>query len=145
MTAKEYLKSIRREQKELRILNEKRDTILYDVTLPKGIRYDTIKVQASPKDPMDKLIRVSELTVQIDRLINKLEQRKAHAMNLISKIDKSDYRQVLMLYYLTLNNDGQLMSWIDVAEKMGYSESHIKRIHGWSLYKFSGLYKDDTK
>ena len=37
-----------------------------------------------------------------------------------------------------------MMSWFDVAEKMGYSEDWVKHVHGYALKELSELYIDRT-
>ena len=150
MTAKEYLRNIRDEQRELQRLNKKMDSMLLNSALPSGIRYDKIKVQTSPKDPMEIFVRLSGLHEEIDRHIKKLKRNKQRAMRLIRKMDwspnSSKYRQVLTLYYLTLGDDKKPLSWLDVAEEMGYSEDWIKHLHGEALLEFARLYVDkDSK
>lgn len=146
MTAKEYLRNIRDEQRELQRLSNKMESILLNNALPSGIRYDKIKVQTSPEDPMDIFVRVSGLQEEIDRHVKKLKRNKQRAMRLIHKMDRtpdsSKCRQVLTLYYLTLKDDKRLMSWLDVAEEMGYSEDWIKHLHGKALLEFARFYVD---
>lgn len=147
MKAKEYLKSIRNEQKELVNLKAQKDSVYFSL-LPSGIRYDRDRIQISPEDIFpDKVIRMTELTKEIDSHINYLERNKTKALRMIRKIENSKHRQVLILYYLTLNMDGLPMSWIDVAELMGYSEDRVKHIHGDALISFDLIYskKVDTK
>ena len=147
MKAKEYLKSIRNEQKELINLKAQKDSVYFSL-LPSGIRYDRDRIQISPEDIFpDKVIRMTELTKEIDSHINYLERNKTKALRMIRKIENSKHRQVLIFYYLTLNMDGLPMSWIDVAELMGYSEDRVKHIHGDALISFDLIYskKVDTK
>ena len=141
MTAKQYLRNIRYEQKELLTLQELKEEAYYN-TLPSGIRYDKDNIQVSPSDVMlDKVIKVCELTKTIDKHIKKINKHRSDAMRIISRISKPEYRQVLTLYYLKLK-DGQLMSWLDIAEEMGYSEDWIYHQHGYALQEFSKFYVD---
>ncbi len=143
MTAKEYLRNIRNEQRELQRLDKKQKNLNIYSALPSGIRYDKDRVQTSPKDPMDSILEdLSRIQDEISRHARKLNKNKQRAMRLIRKLDKSTYRQVLTLYYLTLKDDKKLMSWLDVAEEMGYSEDWIKHQHGYALKEFSRFYVD---
>lgn len=140
MKSKDYLKSIRKEQKEIKNLQEQKEAIYFSL-LPSGIRYDKDRIQVSPEDMLpDKVIKMSELTKEINSYIEHLEKNKAKALRLIRKIEDSNHRQVLVLYYLTLNTNGSPMSWIDVAELMGYSEDWIKHMHGDALKAFDLIY-----
>jgi hypothetical protein len=52
------------------------------------------------------------------------------AFTLIYSLDNSDYRRLLILYYI----DGdRSKEWNEVADIMGYSESRVKHFHGWAL------------
>lgn len=142
MTAKKYLKLIRSEQKELRILKEKKDTIYYSL-LPSSIRYDKDNIQVTPENVLsEKVIKMVDLTREIDEHIKYLEKHKADALRIIRKITDTNQRQVLILYYLTLDIRGNLMKWFDVAEIMGYSEDWIKHKHGDALKEFAIFYVD---
>lgn len=133
MTIKQYLRSIRNEQRELWILQEKREQLYYSL-LPSGIRYDKDNVQVTSENAFpDKVIKMAELSNKIDKSIQHLTLRKAEAIDMINKLDNSNYRQVLMLYYIPDDKNKRMMSWIDVAEKLGYSEDWIKHIHGYAL------------
>lgn len=139
MTIKQYLRSIRNEQKELWILKEKKDAIYYSL-LPSGIRYDRDNVQKSPSDVMpDKIIRITELTGEIDKRIRTLERNKVEAMRLIYSLDDTRCRQILILYYLTQKERGRLMNWLDVAEMIGYSEDWVKHMHGKALLELNNV------
>lgn len=145
MTAKEYLRNIRDEQKEIRMLKNKRDGIILNSAKPAGIRYDKVRVQSSPKDPMEVFEHWSELQEEIDEHIDKLQKNRAEAIRLIRKINQSTYRQILMLYYLTPKSDHEMMSWHDVATEMKYSDDRIWHLHGYALQEFSRIYAKKNK
>lgn len=141
MTVKEYLRSIRDEQRELWILQDKRNEIYFNL-LPSGIRYDKDHIQISSENAFpDKVIKMAELSNKIDKKIEHLTRRKADALDMIGRLDNTNYRQVLILYYIP-TDDRKMMSWLDVAEEMGYSEDWVKHIHGYALKELSEFYVD---
>ena len=142
MTVKKYLRSIRDEQRELWILQEKRDELYFSL-LPNGIRYDKDNIQVTSENAFpDKIIKMAELSNKIDRKIEELTKRKTEAVDMIGRLDNSNYRQVLMLYYIPTGKYYKMMSWLDVAEEMGYSEDWVKHVHGYALKELSEFYID---
>lgn len=136
MTAKQYLRSIRSEQKELKTMIEHRETIYFSL-LPSAIRYDKDRVQTSPDDQMmDKVIKTTELDAEIDEYIAMLRKHKADALKIIRQINNSLYRQVLIDYYLVTKENGKPMRWDDVAGEIFRGERQTKRIHGKALIEF---------
>ena len=100
MKAKEYLRTIRSEQRELKTLIERRQTLYFSV-LPSGIQYDKDLIKSTSDDHMvDKLMKKMELDEVIDKYIVMLTTHKAEAMKIIKEIDNSLYRQVLINYYI---------------------------------------------
>lgn len=98
---------------------------------PKGIAYDGIKVQTSPKDRMLETVEmIQELEDTIAEKKQELSMNYLQAFTLIYSLDNSDYRRLLILYYI----DGDRpKEWNEVADIMGYSESRVKHFHGWAL------------
>lgn len=142
MTVKKYLRSIRDEQRELWILQEKRDELYFSL-LPSGIRYDKDNIQVTSENAFpDKVIKMAELSNKIDKRIEELTIRKTDAMDMIGRLNNSNYRQVLMLYYIPDDRNKKMMSWLDVAEKLGYSEDWVWHMHGYALKELSEFYID---
>ena len=86
---------------------------------PKGIAYDGIKVQTSTKDRMLKTVEmIQELEDTIAEKKQELSMNYLQAFTLIYSLDNSDYRRLLILYYI----DGdRSKEWNEVADIMGYS------------------------
>ena len=129
MTAKEYLQRIRSERLEVVQLQETVDELIYSL-LPSGIRYDTLKVQTSPDDQMARVMaEVDEYERKIREHLSKLVDRQNVAFAYVSALEKSDYRQVLTLYYLT----GERLTWHQVADKMDLSEQRNYQLHNEAI------------
>lgn len=129
MTAKTYLQKIRSERLEVVQLQETVDELIYSL-LPSGIRYDTLKVQTSPDDQMARVMaEVDEYERQIREHLQKLIERQNMAFAHIGALERSDFRQVLTLYYLT----GERLTWHQVADKMDLSEQRIYQLHNEAI------------
>lgn len=127
MRVKDLLKSVRSLRNELDLLRQQERLVLS----PRAISYDGIRVQTSPQDQM---LETVEAFQKLSRLIRKKEEelamRQLEAMTMIYSLDNSEYRKLLLLYYIDGNRQKK---WNDVAERMGYSESRVKHMHGWAL------------
>ena len=132
MRAKELLRSVRPLRQELKLLRQQ-ENLMFS---PKAVSYDGIKVQTSPEDRMFETV---EAIQRLGRLIqdkeNELALKQLEAMTMIYSLNNSDYRKLLLLYYI----DGDKpKKWNEVAELMGYSESRVKHLHGWALQELDG-------
>ena len=132
MDVLKFLKGIRSERLEIIRLKEERDTLYYSL-LPSGIRYDLDKVQTSPQDRMPgtaaKLYEVQEI---LDGRIEKLSSDIALAHRVINDMPTAECRELLLLRYLT--GTRKPMTWIEIADKIGYSVDHVQgKLHGKAI------------
>lgn len=136
MTAKDLMRSIRPLRRELELLRQQERAMLS----PQAITYDKVRVQTSPQDRMFETVEaIQKLGDLIQRKEKELAEMQLEAMTLIYSLDKTDYRQLLILYYI----DGdESKIWNDVADAMGYSESRVKHLHGWALDEIERKIKD---
>ena len=137
MRVKELLKAVRPLRNELELLRQQERL----TRSPKAISYDGIKVQTSQQDQMFKTV---EALQRLSRLIQKKEEELAmkqlEAMTMIYSLNNSEYRKLLILYYIDGNKQKK---WNEVADLMGYSESRVKHLHGWALQELEK--KDSTQ
>ena len=120
MTGKEYMESIRRVRRDVRLLMEQ---IERDSALAQGvtaIRYDVDRVQTTPMgDRMGDIVaRIVETTNTLYDRITQLQGLEEEARAILLKLDV-EHERVLVYRYI------DEMSWTSVAEKMGYSEKHV--------------------
>lgn len=129
---KQFFKDIRKEQaeiQELKNLIQEKELEL----LPRAIRYDGIKVQVSPDDITSRVCAViSDLEMELGRQIMILAKHQIIAEQMIKKLDDPNERRVMRFYYLT-TIEGQLPTWNQVAIRMNYFESYVKKVHGRAL------------
>ena len=133
MTAKEYLRQIRRIDIHLNHLLKERDELERAQTFLRSPQIDGDRVQTSPSgDPpwMGYLIKWEELTNQIgeewDRLIDKRQAIVAQ----ISTLTDSRYIDLLIKRYV------EYKSFEKIAVEMNYTYDHVRRLHGWALQAF---------
>ena len=139
MRAKDLLKSIRPLRHELKLLKQQEQMML----LPQAVIYDKIQVQTSPQDRMFKTVEeIKKLSFLIQIKEERLAKLQLEAMTLIYSLDKTDYRRILILYYIDGNKQKK---WNEVADIMGYSESRVKHLHGWALAEIDRKIKDSTR
>lgn len=135
---KEYFRQIRKEQSEIMHLIEmsRREELSL---LPKGISYDSDKVQSSPEDTLcTKASKIADLQKEIDKSIVRLKEKRAKAESYIGRLESSNEREVMRWYYID-NDFGKLLSWQQVAEKMGYTEKYVLKVHGTALLSLSKI------
>lgn len=101
--------------------------------LPQAIRYDKDKVQTTPSDKMSEIVaKVADMQKELGKSIYQLRKRQLQAENLIRKLDNANERELMRWYYLCYD-DGKPYTFVMVAEKMGYSDRHVKRVHGSAI------------
>lgn len=140
MSVKGELYRIRNTQKEINELKQRIDEEYYSL-LPQAIRYDLDKVQTSPQDRMPYVMgRIDEHTrIMCDRLSHLLV-RKQWAEHLINKLEDTRQRQVLDLYFLSVER----MTMKKIADKMGYSEQQTFRYYSEGLKNLENMRANES-
>lgn len=138
---KQFFKDIRKEQAEIielkNLIQEKELSLL-----PRGIDYDGIKVQVSPDDMTSKICAaITDLEMELGRQIMILAKHQLQAENIIKKLEDPNERRVMRFYYLT-TFEGQVPTWNQVAIRMNYYESYVKKLHGEALVHLAKLEGD---
>lgn len=117
-----FFKTLRAERSDIKTL-QLRIIELQMSLLPRGIRYDSDKIQTSPSDQM------LEVTAKLDALERKMEAKlaqyeadKVKAITIVNAMPTAKYRQLLTLRYLTETR----MSWEQIAKEMDYDVVHVR-------------------
>lgn len=135
---KQFFKDIRKEQaeiQELKSIIQEKEMLL----MPRGIRYDTDKVQVSPDDMTSRICAaISDLEMKLGQQIMILAKHQAQAEVIIQKLDDPNERRVMRYYYLT-TIEGQVPTWNQVAIRMNYYESYVKKLHGNALVNLAKM------
>lgn len=129
MTVKQFLYSVRDEQKEIEELTDR----IYEMQmslLPSGIRYDTDKVQTSPEDKLSECeAKIADYSMLLGQKREALIQRRHRAQEMIDLLEDSRERQVLDIYFLSVKR----LSMEDVSAMIGYSRKQTFRIYKSAL------------
>ena len=138
MSAKECLRKIRAERLEIEQLSDQIEELKYSL-LPSGIQYDKIKVQTSPDDTMLRIAaEIDTYERQIRHHMEKLIQRQNTAIQYLGMLEKSEHRQVLILYYMT----SPRLTWQQVASRMQFSEQRIYQLHNDAVNELEKYWQD---
>ena len=138
MSAKECLRKIRAERLEIEQLSEQIEELKYFL-LPSGIQYDKIKVQTSPDDMMLRIAaEIDTYERQIRQHLEKMISRQNTAIKYIGMLERSEYRQVLILYYMTSPRP----TWTQVANTMSLSDQRIYQLHNDAMTELEKIWQD---
>lgn len=129
MNTKNLLYQVKKEQKEINILRDQIRQVEASM-LPQAIRYDAVKVQTSPDDPMIRRIEIlEEMEKDLDKKLQMLIKKRRLAVRLIYRLKDSRQRQVLLLYY----TDERELKMYQVADIMGYTQRWTHKIYKEAL------------
>lgn len=116
-----FFKTVRAERADIETL-QLRIKELQMSLLPRGIRYDTDKVQTSPSDQMlEVAAKLDALERKMQTKLVKLNNDMVKAMEIVQTMPTPEYRQLITLRYLT----GR-MTWEQIAEIMEYDDVHVR-------------------
>lgn len=137
------LDNIRATQRAILIMAE-RSAYLRATLYGRAIRYDTDKVQSSPADTMsDRLADVCDHDARIRKRQRKLDKQKTDVRRYLYRMPNTDYARALDLFYLSLSDDGKLLTWADVARVLGKDESYIRKVtHYRAIDQFNNILKN---
>ena len=126
--AKEILQEAFWAQKELRKLEQRRAHYIAMATSMSGMSETHIRsteVRSRTESAAIGLVEVADkIGVQMERYLAAVKK----AEDIIGKIEKPRYREVLSLHYL------EGLPWRTVSERMEYrDEKSVFRVHGWAL------------
>lgn len=137
MTGREYMETIRKVRRDIRLLMEQieRDNVIASGV--QAIRYDVDHVQTSPiGDRMSDI--VANIVENTETLLNRIQTLQAlehDARHLLLNL-KEEHERALVLHYI---DD---MPWSQVADKMGYGEKYIFVIRDNAFRELDDLLQD---
>lgn len=137
MTAKEYLQSVRLANSEadrrISRLEHYRDCAGYGTGKREAGRISGTPQRSRVEDNVCALVdyeREHRLMVSANQAVDICVDRRTEAADIIRRIPRERYREVLYRYYI----DG--LTWRQVAEQMGLSLRKTHTLHGWALTVF---------
>ena len=138
MTAKEYLRQIKRLEIQIEQRRIERDALFASamgISSPK-LTPDKVQTSVAGDQMGDKLAEAADIKEEVDALISKLIEDRHRIIGEIHSLKDARYIQVLYLHYV----EGKKLE--DVAEIMRktngkpYSYDHIASLHGLALQEF---------
>ena len=138
MKAKAYLQQASYIRQRMRFISEKIEEIRTSLESTGAIRYDKINVQSTPDpDPMvAHIARMDELTRQYKDLNERYYATLVEIQERINGLGSELYRKILAYRYL------DELSFMKIADRMGYTFAYIRNKHGEALVAFSKKYHD---
>lgn len=136
MTAKEYLRQLRRIDRQLELLFKEREELERAQTYLRSPQIDGERVQTSPSgDPpwMGYLIKWEEMSNRIGEKWDELIKKKATIIDQIGKLSDSRHIDILGKRYV------EFKSFEMIAVEMGYSFEYTLRIHWEALKAFEHI------
>lgn len=133
MTAKEYLRQIRRINQHLESLIREREDLEKAQTFLRSPQIEGDRVQTSPSgDPpwMGYIYKWDELTQQIGDEWNELIEKRHTIISQINSMTDSRYVEILYKRYV------EYKRFKRIAREMHYSEERVKHLHLEALLKF---------
>ncbi len=133
MTAKQYLRQIRTQNRHIDSLIAEKDRLKQMAEGVSGMSYDDVKVQFArvtpgnrQTDAVCKLIDLEKrITAEIDRYVDMREE----AERCIDRLSQETERELLRYRYLCG------LTWEKIAERMNYEVRQIYRLHGRALQR----------
>lgn len=136
MTAKEYLRQLKRIDRQLELLFKEREELERAQTFLRSPQIDGDRVQTSPSgDPpwMGYLIKWEEMTNKIGRKWDELIKKKETIIDQIGTLSDTRYIDILGKRYV------EFKSFEVIAVEMGYSFEYVLRIHWEALKAFEHI------
>ena len=128
MTAKEFLNKGRRMNFEIDELVREQNKA-FAKACATAVNYDGEHVQTSPGNVTEnKFISYTDYSATIDRKIDELYEYRIKMHELISTIDNTVYRAILIARYINCD------TWESIADRFKFKDvRHIYRLHGKAL------------
>ncbi len=136
MTAKEYLRQLRRIDRQLELLFKEREELERAQTYLRSPQIDGDRVQTSPSgDPpwMGYLIKWEEMSNRIGKKWDELIKKKETIIDQIGTLSDSRHIDILGKRYV------EFKSFEVIAVEMGYSFEYTLRIHWEALKAFEHI------
>ena len=136
MTARDVLLAAKEGREEIENILRRREKYLDMAVRISGKSESGIRSQSNRSRVEEAALRLVSIADELSRTAEKYAEDVMRAEDLIRKIKKPRYRQVLELRYLS----GE--SWRTVADIMNYSDvKSAFRVHGWALYEAERILK----
>ena len=118
------------EYKEIAEIQESAGSISYDgMPASSGETSDLSRMIIARDEAISKLLRAK----------NKQAVTFSEISKAISSLDFAIERDIVSMRYLMFLDGFQKMDWPHISDAVGFSETHVKRVHGIALQKLIGI------
>lgn len=139
MTVKDYLSQLQDLEENICEQKEYVETIRSSLTSVGGMNMTPDKVQSSSVDK-DKFANVVAKIVDAEEKLKKMEEElcllKVQIAEQIHQMDNLLFKKLLKLRYVEWKHYGTIRK---VADELGYSVDHTKRLHKYALSAFGEM------
>ena len=133
MTAKDYLKDIRKLDLEIQTLQEQISLLRKNAEGLRAMELSDMPKGGKGKDLSDYVAEIADLQMVCVQHVSALIMKKQEAIERIMSIDGSELRNVLLLRYI------QCKEWDEIADMLQYNLRTIFRLHGEALKEFGDV------
>lgn len=130
MTAKDYLKDIRKLDLEIQTLQEQISLLRKNAEGLRAMELSDMPKGGKGKDLSDYVAEIADLQTVCVQHVSELIMKKQEAIERIMSVDGSELRNVLLLRYI------QCLEWDEIADRLQYNLRTIFRLHGEALKEF---------
>lgn len=137
MTASEYMDKANILLRRIKRKRREASKIMLTEMAPSSPSYSDMpkNTNLNPHQKAEKIEKAIDLNREADTALAELEELKNKFQMAILSLDSPDDRDLLCKRYIEFKN------WKMIADEIGYSESHTKRLHSIAVKK---LILDDT-
>lgn len=140
LTAKDFLKTLRTLNMQVRALQTTHNQLKSDVRTLKAVDYSKDRVDGGHSADMGDLVaRCIDTEQELKDEIRTLLKMKRTAFTLIKQIDDPVSKTVLLLRYV--NN----RPWVLIQKQMSYAESQMYVLHRKAIKDFTDVYEHRSK
>lgn len=136
MTAKDYLSQIKILDIRIKHKLDELDDLRLMATATGSVSTDKVNIISSPRQDglENKVIRVVELSEEIDKDIDKYVEKKHKIIEQIGELDKEKHIQLLYDRYV------KYLKFEQISINLGYDYTYCRQIHAEALKSFAEKY-----
>ncbi len=128
MSAKEYLRQIKRDREYIRQLRIRKKNLGIDYNAISGLDYSADRVQSTPKNTLEEQgWKLLERMQTIDEEIEKTSISVDEKLEQIQQVENSVFSQVLFMRYSEYKDLQQ------IADDLNYNYDYVRRVHSEAL------------
>ena len=131
MTAKEYLKQLKKMEFAIRALEEESIRLRTRMETPAAPKYSAARVQFSNENILENnVVKLEIIEKRLQKKILKYEETRERIIDEIFALPETNHVKILFSIYV------EGLSFTKTGYVMHYSRSQMKRIHGKALAEF---------